>query len=212
MKILYIDTSTDYLYAGIVSNNILVAEIKKSFNHDLSKYALNEISQMFEKCNFVPNDIDKIIVVDGPGSYTGIRVGMTIAKIYAWALKKEITSISSLDAMQVSSNYNGLIVPVIDARRGFVYAAIYQNNQELLKKQYIKLTELLDKVNEFNKNYLFVSNNKLNLDNLVPYNPDILKIVNTYQDKDDVNPHMIEPNYLKLTEAEENLQGITHDN
>lgn len=212
MKILYIDTSTDYLYAGIVSNNVLVADIKKSFNHDLSKYALYQISKMFEESNLIPNDIDKIIVVDGPGSYTGIRVGMTIAKIYAWALKKQITSISSLDAMQVSTNYDGLIIPVIDARRGFVYAAIYQNNQELLPKQYIKLTDLLDKINKMNKKYLFISNNNLKLDNLVSYDPDILKIVNTYQDKENINPHMIEPNYLKLTEAEENLQGITHDN
>ena len=212
MKILYIDTSTDYLYAGIISNNVLVADIKKSFNHDLSKYALYRISKMFEESNLTPNDIDKIIVVDGPGSYTGIRVGMTIAKIYAWALKKQITSISSLDAMQVSTDYDGLIIPVIDARRGFVYAAIYQNNQELLPKQYIKLTDLLNKINKMNKKYLFVSNNNLNLDNLVSYDPDILKIVNTYQDKENINPHMIEPNYLKLTEAEENLQGITHDN
>lgn len=212
MKILYIDTSTDYLYAGIVSNNVLVADIKKSFNHDLSKYALYQISKMFEESNLTPNDIDKIIVVDGPGSYTGIRVGMTIAKIYAWALKKQITSISSLDAMQVSTDYDGLIIPVIDARRGFVYAAIYQNNQELLPKQYIKLTDLLDKINKMNKKYLFISNNNLKLDNLVSYDPDILKIVNTYQDKENINPHMIEPNYLKLTEAEENLQGITHDN
>lgn len=212
MKILYIDTSTDYLYAGIVSNNVLVTDVKKSFNHDLSKYALYQISKMFEESNLTPNDIDKIIVVDGPGSYTGIRVGMTIAKIYAWSLNKQITSISSLDAMQVSINYDGLIVPVIDARRGFVYAAIYQNNQELLKKQYIKLTDLLDKINKMNKKNLFVSNNNLKLDNLVLYDPDILKIVNTYQDIKNINPHMIEPNYLKLTEAEENLQGITHDN
>ena len=70
----------------------------------------------------------------------------------------------------------------------------------------------MNKINKMNKKYLFVSNNNLKLDNLVSYDPDILKIVNTYQDKENINPHMIEPNYLKLTEAEENLQGITHDN
>lgn len=207
MKILYIDTSTDYLYTGIVSDNILLAEIKKRFSHDLSKYALYEISEMLKKVNIAPVEIDKIIVVNGPGSFTGIRVGMTIAKIYAYALKKKIISISSLDAMQTSINSPSLIVPVIDARRGFVYAGIYQDNKELLKKQYIKFTDLLDKLNNYQKEYIIVSNDNLKIDNIVSYNPDILKIVNTYKDNEDINPHLVEPNYLKLTEAEENLQG-----
>lgn len=206
MKILYIDTSTDYLYTGIVSDNILLAEIKQKFSHDLSKYALYEISEMLKKVNINPTEVDKIIVVNGPGSFTGIRVGMTIAKIYAYTLKKKIISISSLDAMQISTSFNNLIVPVIDARRGFVYAGIYQDNKELLKKQYIKFEDLLDKLNNYQKEYIIVSNDNLKIDNVVSYNPDILKIVNTYKDNEDINPHLVEPNYLKLTEAEENLQ------
>ncbi len=206
MKILYIDTSTDYLYTGIVSDNILLAEIKQKFSHDLSKYALYEISEMLKKVNINPTEVDKIIVVNGPGSFTGIRVGMTIAKIYAYTLKKKIISISSLDAMQISISSNNLIVPVIDARRGFVYAGIYQDNKELLKKQYIKFEDLLDKLNNYQKEYIIVSNDNLKIDNVVSYNPDILKIVNTYKDNEDINPHLVEPNYLKLTEAEENLQ------
>ncbi|MCI5701360.1 MAG: tRNA (adenosine(37)-N6)-threonylcarbamoyltransferase complex dimerization subunit type 1 TsaB [Erysipelotrichaceae bacterium] len=206
MKILYIDTSTDYLYTGIVSDNILLAEIKQKFSHDLSKYALYEISEMLKKVNINPTEVDKIIVVNGPGSFTGIRVGMTIAKIYAYTLKKKIISISSLDAMQIGISSNNLIVPVIDARRGFVYAGIYQDNKELLKKQYIKFEDLLDKLNNYQKEYIIVSNDNLKIDNVVSYNPDILKIVNTYKDNEDINPHLVEPNYLKLTEAEENLQ------
>lgn len=206
MKILYIDTSTDYLYTGIVSDNILLAEVKQKFSHDLSKYALYEISEMLKKVNINPTEVDKIIVVNGPGSFTGIRVGMTIAKIYAYTLKKKIISISSLDAMQISTSSNNLIVPVIDARRGFVYAGIYQDNKELLKKQYIKFEDLLDKLNNYQKEYIIVSNDNLKIDNVVSYNPDILKIVNTYKDNEDINPHLVEPNYLKLTEAEENLQ------
>ena len=131
---------------------------------------------------------------------------MTIAKIYAYTLKKKIISISSLDAMQISTSFNNLIVPVIDARRGFVYAGIYQDNKELLKKQYIKFEDLLDKLNNYQKEYIIVSNDNLKIDNVVSYNPDILKIVNTYKDNEDINPHLVEPNYLKLTEAEENLQ------
>lgn len=212
MKILYIDTSTNYLYAGIVINHELLSEVKKNFTHDLSKYALYEISKMLEKCNLQPNDIDKIIVVNGPGSFTGIRIGMTIAKIFAFTLKKEITTISSLDAMRVSINSNNIIVPIIDARRGYVYALAYKNNQVLIPDQYIKLDILLQKLNTFEEKYIFITNNKFNLDNINNYNPNILNIVNNFKNNKSMNPHLIEPNYLKLTEAEENLQGINYDN
>ena len=212
MKILYIDTSTNYLYADIVINHELLSEVKKNFTHDLSKYALYEISKMLEKCNLQPNDIDKIIVVNGPGSFTGIRIGMTIAKIFAFTLKKEITTISSLDAMRVSINSNNIIVPIIDARRGYVYASAYKNNQVLIPDQYIKLDILLQKLNTFEEKYIFITNNKFNLDNINNYNPNILNIVNNFKNNKSMNPHLIEPNYLKLTEAEENLQGINYDN
>ena len=60
--------------------------------------------------------------------------------------------------------------------------------------------------------YIFVTNNKFNLANINSYNPEILTIVETYKNNKAINPHLIEPNYLKLTEAEENLQGISYDN
>ena len=88
MTIFYIDTSSSNLYSGIYSNNSLKAFVKKPFGKDMSKYALNEVKLMFESINIKPSDVDKIIVVSGPGSFTGIRIGMTIAKIFAFSLKK----------------------------------------------------------------------------------------------------------------------------
>ena len=76
MKILYIDTSTNYLYAGIVINHELLSEVKKNFTHDLSKYALYEISKMLEKCNLQPNDIDKIIVVNNITAIIDITISV----------------------------------------------------------------------------------------------------------------------------------------
>ena len=94
MNYLYIDTSSSYLYAGIVKENELLSSIKQDFGSELSKYTISEIDKLFKKCNFKPNDIDKIIVVSGPGSFTGIRIGMTFSKIFAWSLNKEITTIN----------------------------------------------------------------------------------------------------------------------
>ena len=211
MKVFYIDTSSSYLYVGIAVDNFLVASIKKNFGKDLSKYTISEIAKLFQEASLEPEDIDKIIVVSGPGSFTGIRIGMTFAKIFAWSLKKDITTITSLDAMALVDT-NKLVVPIIDARRGFVYASIHEKDKIILKNQYIKLDSLIAYLDNLKKEYLFVTNQ----DNFdlpsIKYDPDILKIINTYQDKPSINPHLVEPTYLKLTEAEENLRNIHHDN
>ena len=212
MKVFYIDTSSSYLYSGIVSDNILLASTKINFEKDLSKYTLSEVEKLFKDSSLTPNNIDKIIVVSGPGSFTGIRIGMTLAKIFAWSLKKEITTITSLDAMSSSVDTNKLKVPVIDARRGYVYAGIYENDDIILENCYIKLDNLKEKLNELKKEYVFITNNNLSLENTLNYDPDILRIVNKYKNKESINPHLVEPSYFKLTEAEENLGNISYDN
>ncbi len=207
MKVFYIDTSSSYLYAGVVLDNQLLGEIKKDFGHELSKYTIYEIDKLFKKLNLNSTEIDKIIVVSGPGSYTGIRIGMTFAKIYAYTKKIPITMITSLEAMATSVDSDKLIVPMIDARRGYVYAGVYEGKTPLVKDKYIKLSELQQILEKFEKEYVVVTKDKnLNLLNIVDYNPDILKIVLRYRNRENINPHLIEPTYLKLTEAEENLK------
>ena len=101
--IFYIDTSSSILVSGLIKDGILIGEIKETLGKDLSTNTLYLIEEMFNECSVDVNDVDKIIVVNGPGSFTGIRIGITIAKTYAWALDKKITTISSLEAMSVST-------------------------------------------------------------------------------------------------------------
>lgn len=205
MTLFYIDTSTNYLYTGIVKDDNLLIERKLNLSHDLSTFAIDEVDKMFKEANFDVKDIDKIIVVSGPGSFTGIRIGMTLAKVYAYCLNKEITAITSLEAMKESIKFNGLIVPMIDARRGYVYAGIYDGDKEVIPNQHISLDKLKLILYGLGKEYVFITNDLFKDIETVKYNPDILKIVLKYQDKESINPHLIEPTYFKLTEAEENL-------
>lgn len=203
----YLDTTSSTLIAGLVQDNKLISEIEENLGKDLSTNTLFLIEKMFNENKIDVGDIDKIIVVNGPGSFTGIRIGITIAKTYAWALDKKITVISSLEAMSVSTKTNNYKIPYIDARRGYVYAGIYdENNNIVLKNCYIKLTDLIDYAKKIDKQYDFISN-----DNLQPgtinYNADILSIVNYAKNKDLINPHAVNPIYLKKTEAEES-KGI----
>lgn len=205
--ILYIDTSSSYLYAAIVSDNKVRKEIKKEYGHELSKVALPEIVSMFECLDIAPQDITKIIVVNGPGSFTGIRIGITIAKVYAWSLKVPITTITSLEAMAASSKKDLVRVPIIDARRGFCYAAIFDENEKvILEPTYITYEKLEEKLKNISK-YKVISNDQEKLqmkaDVIESYDPDFIEIVREFKNKKEINPHAVNPNYLKLTEAEE---------
>ena len=204
MKILYIDTSSSYLYSAILDDTKILAEVKKEFGTSLSEESLPEIAKLFERANLKPKDIEKIIVVNGPGSFTGIRIGITIAKTYAWALNLDIITISALEAMSISCEEETNHVPVIDARRGYVFAGIFDKDSNVIFKPKHILIEELDKELEKLDNYTIISNNELDhYNNIVKYDPNIFKIVERVKERESVNPHAVNPEYLKLTEAEE---------
>ena len=207
MKYLYLDTSSSYLYTGVVENDELLTDRKIEFGKDLSTEALKTIVEMLEEKNIKPGDINKIILVNGPGSFTGCRIGITIAKTYAWSLNIPISVISSLEAMSITDDEYDFHVPVIDARRDYVYAGIYdRDNNPILKNQYMKKSVLETAISNMSDNFVYITNDAIELNgDKKKYVPDILKIVLKFKDKETVNPHGIDADYIKLTEAEEKL-------
>ncbi len=203
MTLFYIDTTSSYLYTAIVKDNSLLIEKKVNLGKNLSVETVAIVSNMFNEVNIKPQDINKIIVVNGPGSFTGIRIGVTLAKIMAYTLNIPITTITSLEAMSKSIKTDKLIVPIINARREACYAAIFDHDEVIMDGEYLTIEKLKMFLLGLNKDYLFISNDNFSFDTN-KYDPDILRIVNYYKNRDAINPHMINPLYLKLTEAEEN--------
>lgn len=208
MKILYIDTTSKYLYTALSEDGKITGEIKSKLDKDLSVFTLSKIKEVLDSRNLKPNDIDKLIVVNGPGSFTGIRIGVTIGKTYAYSLNKEVIQISSLEAMAISSIKETMYkVPIIDARRGYVFAGIYdQNNNSVLKDQCLKLDTLKCTLENLPGDYSIITNDNIDIENKEDYDPDFLKIIEKYSHREAVNPHSLNPKYLKLTEAEEKQQ------
>ncbi len=205
MKIFYIDTTSSFLYAGVIENDTILAEVKKELANNMSEQSFLEIEKLFAEAKIVPKDLDKIILVNGPGSFTGTRIGVTIAKTLAWTLNIGVTTISSLFAMAATNKDKAFKIPLIDARRGYVFAAIYDEDlNQVLREQYMNLDVLEAAKGALGSDYLYISNNEFGLSPLISYNPDILEIVKLSKDKDIQNPHGVDANYLKLTEAEEN--------
>lgn len=208
MKILYLDTTSSYLYTAILEDNNIVAEVKEELGNNLSSYTLPRIQEMMYVKGISVDDIKKIICVNGPGSFTGIRIGLTIAKVLAWSKNIPIIPISSLEAMALSADGNyDFIVPAIDARRNYLYASIYdvKNKNFIMQEKHVLSDTLNIALDSLVGSICFITNNQINANyDVQPYEPKIDKIVNEVKDRVPVNPHSIDANYLKLTEAEEN--------
>lgn len=200
--IFYIDTSTPYLYSALYDNGKIINERTMYLAKDLSRFTVDEVSKMFDEVNKKPNDVNKIIVVNGPGSFTGIRIGITLAKLMAFCLSIPITTISSLEAMRESINSDSLIVPIINARHNSCYAAIYDGDKVIQEGMYMSLDRLKLILIGLNKKYIFISNDEFDFDT-ISYTPNYEKIITKYKDKEEVPAHLVNPNYMKLTEAEE---------
>lgn len=205
---LFLDTSSSNMIIGIYEDNKeLYLDIEKN-NNDLSEKLLPAIKKALESINKKINDIDSIYVVNGPGSFTGIRIGVTVAKTISWSLNKKINIISELELLASGDYDKKYIIPMIDARRNCVYAGIYDNNgNNVYRDSYISIEDLLIKAKEISllENFKFVSYDEINLEYVEKPNINILKLICKYKDVKSLNPHFVNPNYLKKTEAEEKL-------
>jgi len=201
---LLIDTSTSNLTVSIINNQEVIYKYQETILSDMSSKLLPIIDNGLKELDLKLGNIDKIFVVNGPGSFTGIRVGVTVAKTIAWALKKEIIPLSSLELIATTDTLKRYIVPMIDARRNNVFAGIYDNNLNCIKED--KLVSI-EEISNLNSDYEFVSYDNIKLDNVIKPSVDVLKIIKKHINDEEINPHNLNPNYLKLTEAEESREN-----
>lgn len=196
MNYLFLDTASSRVIISVIRNNEIVFTVNLKNDNNLSNKLMVLIDENFKKYNLKPTDINKIFVVNGPGSFTGIRCGVTVAKTLAFLLNIEITAISELETMV--SGYDEQVCPTIDARRGYVFAGIYDGVKNLAPDRYISYDEITKGFKGKIVSYDYEN----------AYEPkiDILKLVNKHKDES-INPHLLVPNYLKKTEAEENLDA-----
>lgn len=197
MTYLFIDTSANNLIISIIKNMEMIYCFNEKNDKTLSGKIMPVIDEAFSKTNLKPTDIDKIFVVTGPGSFTGIRVGLTVAKVMSWGLNIPLIPLSELELLATIGK-SDLIIPVIDARRGYVYGGVYDNNLNVIRPdEHILQSELLASYD----NYELIEDG----------NVDIVKLIKKHESDTPVNPHELKPNYLKRTEAEENHDKVFNE-
>lgn len=127
MKILAVETSTIVGSVAILDDNKLIADGRLGIKAIHSERLMNHIDFLLVSTNLCVSDIDYFAVSVGPGSFTGLRVGISTIKGLAFAAEKLVAPVSSLEALAMNALFsNHCICPILDARKGEVYTALYQ--------------------------------------------------------------------------------------
>ncbi|SDZ18185.1 tRNA threonylcarbamoyladenosine biosynthesis protein TsaB [Proteiniborus ethanoligenes] len=166
MKVLAIDTSSTSATCAIIHEDKLLVEY--TLNHKLthSQKIMPIIQEALEGCELKVSDIDIFAVAKGPGSFTGLRIGVATIKGLAQAVNKSVVGIPTLDALAFNLPYcEGIVVPVMDARRDRVFTAIYKwtnGNLHIIKEQTVlEIEELIDILKERPETVVFVGDGTL---------------------------------------------------
>lgn len=158
MKILAIDTSTTHSSCSVMKDNYVLGDfsINQSMSHN--EILLDMVDEMLEKLNIDINDIDLFVAVTGPGSFTGIRIGVTTIKALAMATNKPLVAVNTLEVLSLGIFSKGKRVSLIDARGERVYYGIYEGfeNVELEKPSLCNIDELLERLKELGDEFIFV--------------------------------------------------------
>ncbi|WP_243343974.1 tRNA (adenosine(37)-N6)-threonylcarbamoyltransferase complex dimerization subunit type 1 TsaB [Anaerococcus sp. AGMB09787] len=152
MNILAIDTSTMISTVTIADENEIIGDFNVNQQKTHSESMVPMIETLLGLLGMEIADIDKFVIAKGPGSFTGLRIGMTIAKTLAQVYKKDLIPISTLLALANNSSSDRVKVPMIDARGNRVYGAAYDKDfNELIKEDLYTIDDFSRRVNELGR-------------------------------------------------------------
>ncbi|MBQ3438234.1 MAG: tRNA (adenosine(37)-N6)-threonylcarbamoyltransferase complex dimerization subunit type 1 TsaB [Fusobacterium sp.] len=217
MLILGIDTSTKICSCAIYdSEKGLIAETSLTVQKNHSNIVMPVIDNLFKISELSINNIDKIAVSIGPGSFTGVRIALGIAKGLALALNKSLIAVNELDILQAIAENKFIekntIIPLIDARKERVY---YKFENHYKDSDLVELLENLDS----NKNYFFVGDGAINYQELIKEKLNerafILQKFNSFPrasilcelalSEEEANIYTLEPEYISKSRAEREI-------
>lgn len=151
MKILAIETSAKSVSAAVVENGVPLASAYQNMGLTHSRTLMPLVDGMLSAAGLRVRDMDLLAAANGPGSFTGLRIGVSVLKGLAWALEKPCCGVSTLAAMARNlAHMEGLIICAMDARRNQVYNALFLAQDGVLTRQCpdraIGLAELAEEI------------------------------------------------------------------
>ena len=211
MKVLAFDTSSKALSLAVLEDKQVLAETTINIKKNHSITLMPAIDFLMASLDLTPKDLDRIVVAEGPGSYTGLRIAVATAKTLAHTLNIELVGMSSLLAL-VPYQQEGLFVPLMDARRNNVYAGFYENAKPVMPEAHLPFERVIELI-EGASQVTFVGEvgpfveqiqEHLPRTNFKETLPNAANLALWAWDKEADSLHDFVPNYLKRVEAEEN--------
>lgn len=222
MKVLSLDTSNRQLTVAILDDDQILATETTTVHQKHAEYLLPIIDELMTKVDLTPSDLQRVVVADGPGSYTGIRIATATAKTLAYTLEIELVGVSSLQTLALNIKQEGsLVMPIFDARNNNVFSGLYEIKngvpENVLEDCHTDFDKWLDRIDSKDKTVYAVGTD-------APHFEDALK--NKFGDKviftdsfdnlpqaarlglygQTLSPvediHAFVPRYLRLTKAE----------
>lgn len=189
MYTLFISTFSELITIGLLKDGKEIDRLEQVSSRNHSIYTIPMIEELLNKNEIKTNYLNEIIVVNGPGSFTGVRIGVTIAKTLAYTLDITIKTITSLEAYAVSytSDKNKLVA--ISDLKG-KYIGYFTKDNDLLSNYIYLNNKEYDKYIEDKKEYL-IENDSFNLNDIYNY----------LKNKEGINPHLVNPIYIKGIDA-----------
>lgn len=191
MITLCMDTSHTWLVVGLIKDDTIIGKIQEKCWKKQSEELFPKIIELMDSLHLKPEDIDQVVISKGPGSYTGVRIAMTVAKVFCSMRNLPIYTISTLLLYAGMKNCR----VIMDARGKRVYTALFKNGEVVDNEQVIEISELNIKDEEI-----------IGDGSLVGKEDSWPDIVDNFKDLKDKweswdNVHLVVPEYLKSSES-----------
>lgn len=213
MLSLALDTSNQSLSVALLEGENLLGQVLITIKKNHSITLMPTIDYLVQTCDVQKTAIERIIVAQGPGSYTGLRIAVVTAKTLAMALGCDLVGVSSLYAL-TDTKGSDIQIPLINARRHAVYAGVYQGNQSLIADAYQDFSDLLAVASQYEQVTFVgeVAAFTAEIQEALPQvqiretQPDAYRLGLLGQALPPVDADAFVPSYLKAVEAEEKWQ------
>ena len=209
MICLFFDTSSDLLKVSLIKDNKIIFDKELHTKNDHSSYLVPTIDEAFKSNNIDFKELDEIIVGNGPGSFTGTRISIAVAKTYAFSFNIPVYMISSLEELIYDNDGYDFYVPIIEEKKDNLYFSIFDKDKKRVMDDTYSSTEYMyKKLEELDGKILLISLSNKEYEKYDTVNAsinalNIMKNIDVNNEK--VNPHLLKPYYIKKIEAEAKL-------
>ena len=187
MYSLLIDTHLDNIHVVLFCDGKIILSDSRKSEQNHSSFTLPMIEEVLRKVNLEINQVDELIVVNGPGSFTGVRIGVTLAKTIAFAQGSKIKTINSLQIQAISVNVNDPKTIILSDKNGKYIGEFDGNNALIGELKYLKN----DDYRNYKTEYKIYENVKLDFERIYEYTKSLLTL----------NAHEVNPLYIKNIEV-----------